>query len=334
LKGAKDKGFQTTGWDFLDGYINIHKKREKGTTDTSPTYIKDIVAGRPIFGHPSCSGGFRFRYGRSRVAGFSATSIHPATMGITNCFLSSGTQLKIEKPTKGCAITSCDSIEGPIVKFRNGSVRKIKTFEEAKRIYNEVEEIIYLGDILFPLGDVINRNYELLKPGYVEEWWELELRAKLKEANQEIKISKSDVGLEQAKELSKKYGIPLHPRYIFYWSQIKLEDFFWLLDWLIEMVFTEGKIVLPYSKSVRDKFKDAKRALELAGIEHDVVLDNVVIDEDAEALLENLGIKSRNLVDLKEEIEKIIRENKNRKNDFIHDCHIPTETTGAHGLTQ
>jgi len=127
LKGLQAKGFIISDWKFLDEYLVIHKKREKGAVDTSPTYIKDLVAGRPVFGHPSRSGGFRFRYGRSRVGGFSAASIHPATMGVSNGFLSTGTQLKIEKPTKGCIVTSCDSLDGPTVRFLNGSVKKIKT---------------------------------------------------------------------------------------------------------------------------------------------------------------------------------------------------------------
>ena len=88
LKGAKEKGIVSTGWNFLDEYINLHEKREKGSLDTSPTYIKDIVAGRPVFGHPSRNGGFRFRYGRTRTGGFSATAVHPATMFISNRLLS------------------------------------------------------------------------------------------------------------------------------------------------------------------------------------------------------------------------------------------------------
>jgi len=88
--------------------------------------LKDLVAGRPIFGHPSRSGSFLdFRYGRGRVSGFSASSLHPATMAITDSFIATGTQLKIEKPTKGCVVTPCDSIDGPIVKFFNGSVKKL-----------------------------------------------------------------------------------------------------------------------------------------------------------------------------------------------------------------
>jgi len=140
--------------------------------------IKDLVAGRPIFGHPSRSGSFRFRYGRGRVSGFSAASLHPATMAITDNFIATGTQLKIEKPTKGCAITACDLIDGPIIKLFNGSVKKLKTKEEAKKYYPDTEEIIYIGDILFPFSDLANRNSDLIKPGYVEEWWALELKEK------------------------------------------------------------------------------------------------------------------------------------------------------------
>ncbi len=292
LKGVQSKGFKTTGWDFLEEYLKIHAKRTSGTTDTSPTYIKDLVAGRPVFGHPSRSGGFRFRYGRSRVSGFSATSIHPATMGISNCFLSTGTQLKVEKPTKGCVITSCDSIDGPIVKLKNGSVKKIKDFEEAKKIYHDVEEIIYFGDILFSLGDVINRNYELLKPGYVEEWWNLELKKASKEKLGEILlINPYKINFEQAKEFSEKFNLPLHPEHIFYWSQIDFNQFKELLNWLKQADYNGGKIIFPYNRAEIETYKIGKRALELIGIDHEVTTENVVLEKERSlAFLANLGI--------------------------------------------
>ncbi len=301
LKSCKDNGLKCSGFDWLGDYLTLHKKREDGSENVVATYIKDLVAGRPVYGHPSRSGGFRFRYGRSRTAGFSAVSIHPATMGISNGFLSHGTQLKIERPTKGCVITSCDSIDGPIVKLKDGSVKKLDDFEEAKRLYEDVEEIIYLGDILFPLGDVIDRNADLVKPGYVEEWWRAELEgvggsefgrfAGRMVGGEGETGNGEDISLDRAIEISRKFGVALYPKFIFYWTQISNEDFNNLIRWMNGAVWRSGKLVLPWESLVREKFGKAKRALEILGVEHSVVMDNIVIDGDAKPLLVNLGIK-------------------------------------------
>ncbi|MEK6915212.1 MAG: DNA polymerase II large subunit [Nanoarchaeota archaeon] len=290
LKIAKEKGFKSTGFDFLQEYVDvIQKKKIKGSGegDGVPTYMKDIVAGRPIYSHPGRSGGFRFRYGRARNAGFSATSVSPATMAISRSFLAIGTQLKIEKPTKGCAISMVENIDGPIVKLKDGSVVKPGTLEDAHKIKNHVEEIIYLGDILFPLDDVINRNSPLLKPGYVEEWWSLQL----KNAGGSVR-DLYEVSFDEAIALSKKYSIPLYPKYIYYWSQITYSQFLGLIDWLAHGKQGE-KFVLPYSRSDRERFAVGKRALEIIGCSHSVFLDNIIFNDlDSNALLYNLGISS------------------------------------------
>jgi DNA polymerase II large subunit len=309
LRGAQERGFKATGWEFLEEYIMIHKKREKGSADASPTYIKDLVAGRPVFSHPSRSGGFRFRYGRTRTSGFSAEAIHPATMGITDGFLALGTQLKIEKPTKGCALGICDEIDGPIVKLKNGSVKRIYDYEEARKIYSEVEEIIYLGDILFSFGDVANRNYELLKPGYVEEWWELELKKAANALGEggKVAVDRRKVSLENALDFSKKLGIPLHPNYIYYWREIGYEQFLALLDWLAHGNLVDKKIILPYSLHEKERFAKGKRALELIGCEHAVTLENVVLDAtNSRVLLVNLGLDS-DILNLEKGIDTIIK---------------------------
>ena len=287
ISSLKEKGFKLGAWDFLDEYVKLHEKRDMGETESSPTYLNDLVAGRPVFGHPSRSGSFRFRYGRGRVSGFSAASVHPATMEITDAFIAIGTQLKIEKPTKGCAATVCDSIEGPIVKLFNGSVKKLNNQEEAKKLYPDVEEIIYLGDLLFPFSDLSNRNHNLIKPGYVEEWWNLELMEK--KENKSEKIDYFNVSFAEAVKMSERYKIPLHPKYIFYWTEISKEELLELVEWLKNSKFDE-KIVFPYNKSLQEKYKKAKRALELLGIEHEVVVENVVLsEENSKALLLNLG---------------------------------------------
>ncbi len=281
----REKGFKLSDWDFLDGFIELHKKREVGNADDSPTYIKDLVAGRPIFGHPSRSGSFRFRYGRSRTSGFSAASIHPATMALSDNFIANGTQLKIEKPTKGCATTSCDFIDGPIVKFRDGSVKQINDFDEATRCYKEVEEIIYFGDLLFPFGDLANRNFDLIKPGYVEEWWGLEAEKK------SLKVDDCfEVSFDQAIDFSKKYSLPLHPKYIYFWTQINYESFLDFLRWLSYARINQ-KIILPYSHIEVENFAKSKRALEILGVPHKVTTENVIIDEiNSKALFLNLGL--------------------------------------------
>lgn len=321
-KGVKDRGLVSTGWDYLDEYVERFKMKKKdgGKVEGKPTYIKDIVAGRPVFSHPSRSGGFRFRYGRSRTGGFSATLVHPATMAISNSFLSSGTQLKIEKPTKGCAITVCDEIDGPIVKLKNGSVKKLSDFDEAKKLYKQTEEIIYLGDILFPLDDVINRNYVLLKPGYVEEWWELEL----KKAGGNV-ANKFDVGFEEAVNLSEKFQIPLHPGFIYYWTQIDKELFFSFIDWLGHAEFADGKIIFPWSKADKERFNKGKRALELIGAEHEVTLENVVLsNKDSKSILVNLGFdlvfeKNKFASQFDEILAKIKNSDKEKVIDLIND---------------
>jgi len=287
LNQAKKNGIYSTGFDFLKEYIEIHEKRTLGKdkSNSSPTYIKDLVAGRPVYGHPSRSGGFRFRYGRGRSSGFSAVSVHPATMGVTDGFLAIGTQLKVEKPTKGCAVTTCDVIDGPIVKMKNGSVLYLKDLKEAEKLYKNIDEIIYLGDILFPFSDLLNRNSNLIKPGYVEEWWFQELKEKgLKE-----KINFFSVPLDEAIKYSKDFSVPLHPKYIFYWTEISKEEFSNLLLWLGNS-WIDSKLILPWTKKDREVFSQGKRALELLGVPHEVTIENIVIEEIlSKALLLNLG---------------------------------------------
>lgn len=287
LRRLQKNGFKISDWEFLEEYVALHKKRDEGKkSDSTPTYMKDLVAGRPMFGHPSRSGAFRFRYGRSRSGGFSSASIHPATMAISGGFIATGTQVKVEKPTKGCVTTVCDSIDGPIVKLTNGSVRKIRTAEEARAIYKDTQEIIYFGDILFSFGDVLNRNNTLIKPGYVEEWWGLEL----KKADPQTDVDYREISFDKAMEISEKHSIPLHPRFIYYWTQITYDGLCSLLYWL-ENSHLQGKIVMPYGKEEREQFLEGKRALELLGVEHEVTTENVVIrEEDSKALLFNLGI--------------------------------------------
>jgi len=291
LKKLREKGYKLSGWDWFEKFVELQRnliseKKEKATA----TYMQDVVAGRPIFSHPSRSGGFRLRYGRTRTTGYSAAAVSPATMVILNGFIAVGTQLKLEKPTKAAAITCCDSIDGPIVKLTDDSVVFVKNFEHAKEIKDRVKEIIYIGDMLITYGDFLNRNYPLMPPGYCEEWWAKELE----KAGLQEKLDPRAVCFEEAASISTKFNIPLHPNYIFYWSQISIEQFSEILEWIEKARFEDKKLILPYSSKEKEQFRKAKEALEIIGAEHMVTLENVVLSQETtQALFANLGLDEK-----------------------------------------
>jgi DNA polymerase II large subunit len=179
------KEFGMLDWMWMEEYLAIQKaaKAHKKKTDTGGgakimpdyTYIKDLVAGRPVLGYPLRTGAFRLRYGRGRVSGYSAQSIHPATMQILNGYVATATQLKVERPGKAAAMTVCDTIDGPIVKLYNGNVLMLESEAQAKQYKKEIKEILFLGDVLIAYGDFFNRNHILAPPGYCQEFWILEL---------------------------------------------------------------------------------------------------------------------------------------------------------------
>src|SRR3989344_5361837 len=303
------KDFGMERWKFLGDYIALQKKLRakdvsKDDVKIKPdfNFMKDVVAGRPIFTHPMAKGGFRLRYGRSRVSGFSAQAIHPATMCILDGFLASGSQLKVERPGKACVLGSCDTIEGPIVKLKDGSVVFAETEEQAKKVNDYVEEILYLGDLLINYGDFLNRGHVLVPAGYCEEWWQ-----------QEAEHPEKNIDVDTAIELCKK-GKPLHPRYTFHWNDITREQFFSVIDLLKKSAIKDDKIVLPLDYNIKDDVenKDPKRALEILGVPHRVVInEHMIIEGDwAKALLFTLG-------DFNFEPNDNVLEMLNKKNSFL-----------------
>ncbi len=303
------KDFNLDHWRFLDDFLKLQKKikaREevkKESEDNSKikpdyTYIKDLVAGRPVLTHPLRTGGFRLRYGRARNTGLSSNAIHPATMHMLNNYIAVGTQIKMERPGKASALSLCDTIEGPVVKLKDQSVLLLNNSEEAKKYVKEVEEIIFLGDILISYGDFFNRAHPLVPCGYNEEWWmrEIEKRVKKKfngdidKASEfaEVKIDKImldpfNVSFSNSYKLSKKLKVPLAPRFTYHWKDINKEQFISLISWLRKGAIKEDKIVLPFIYDVDSALKDTdpKRVLELLGVPHKVVgKEHVVIEGD------------------------------------------------------
>lgn len=298
-------------WIFLEDFVKLQKEiKSKGTVKKDSnvkiapdyTYIKDLVAGRPILGHPLKTGAFRLRYGRARTSGFSSDAIHPATMYILDSYIAIGTQLKSERPGKATTISSCDSMEGPVVRLKDGSVVLVEDIETAKKINKEVVEIIFAGDILINYGDFLNRAHILAPVGYCEEWWALELEKALGE-NKTLYEGllknpiKTKVPAKEAIVLSQTYKIPLHPRYTYHWNDLTKEQFKSLVEWLQHAIVKPDKIIIPfnYDQRTTPKETDPKRALELIAVPHKVVTgEYVVIEGDwAEGFKISLGFYSK-----------------------------------------
>ena len=334
-KWSKDFGLEQ--WSFLKEFIDLQKRVKSKTSlefkeKIVPvfTYIEDLVAGRPVLTHPLATGGFRLRYGRCRTSGYSAAAIHPATMYIVNRYLAIGTQLKVERPGKATAISACDSIEGPIVKLNNGSLVKINTVNDAKKVLDTIQEILFLGDIMFSYGDFYNRAHQLLPPGYCEEWWSLEVEhatvdlfgtldtEKLSELleipNTELRNFLTKPLLfkpttQQSINISKKLKVPLHPSYTYHWKTISADNLLMLVDWMHSMDFlSENNLI---NKIILKLDEAPKRILELLGVEHLVVNNEFVVieKENAIALSVSLNIKER---DDTKKIKRIIEDNKEK----------------------
>jgi len=294
--GVWGKEFNLDQWLFLEEFLKIQKKakavggKSASAEKLAPdyTYIKDLVAGRPVLGYPLRSGGFRLRYGRSRVSGFSAQSIHPATMYVLNQYIATGTQLKTERPGKAASMTSSDLLEGPIVRLNDGSVLRLETLDDAKRVQSQVKEIIYLGDVLISYGDFLNRAHSLIPVGYCEEWWVQEVQKSLDSGTKIESVPKERVELilkdyhlvipsaKEAVSIANETKTPLHPFFTLYWSQVSLDDLKRLFLWFDKAkVFTNDsgveKIVLPVS--------DAKRVLEVLGCPHLCINEEFVVIE-------------------------------------------------------
>ena len=303
--------FGLEDWNFLQEFVILQKeikaKQQPTKKGISPifTFIQDLVAGRPVLTHPSAFGGFRLRYGRCRTSGYSSCSIHPATMWILNKYIAIGTQLKMERPGKATALTACDTIEGPIVKLKNGNVVLIDTEAKAKMHADSVKEILFVGDILISYGDFFNRAHPLVPSGYCEEWWVQEAEKAMTDlfgSDDFGKLSKltnvDETTLHNiirnytnvipdasaAIAISNALEIPLHPHYTYHWKGIQKEDFSEFLKWMEKgRAEKDGNKII---KIVLEKNDFGKRMLELAGIPHLFVNNEFTVIEsnDAEIL--------------------------------------------------
>src|SRR5918996_1693036 len=191
------------GWDWLN---DLKGAIQTGDDDDAAHHrMSEVITGRPVLSMTKKIGGFRLRYGRCCNTGFATVGIHSVV---------------------------------PIL-LNHGIVVQVSTVDQATKIRSRVDKILYLGDILISYGDFLENNAQLLPASYVEEIWALQLHSKLltlsssdfsiEKINNErlIQLSKDPFTtfptVEEAFEISKKFDIPLHPKYSFYWDSINID---------------------------------------------------------------------------------------------------------------
>ena len=302
-------------WAWLEAYLKLQKARKTevskpqrtaGTVQPDYTFISDLVAGRPVLAYPLASGGFRLRYGRARNSGYSCVAISPATAAILNGFIATGTQLKLERPSKSAAVTICDSIDGPIVKLDDGSVLYLESDIKARELAPKIAEIIYLGDLLVSYGDFLDRAQPLVPAGYCEEHWAAQLSNAIiaHYGRLDLSTAATELGLDEPKfkswlsgsrptvwealKLAAFFKIPLHPKHTPFWASIGSQELLGLLRWLGAGRFElDGRGQLSKAEL---PMSGQKRVLEIIGLPHSVVDGKIIIEaEHATALLACLG---------------------------------------------
>jgi DNA polymerase II large subunit len=316
-KWGKDFGLEHWAWieDYLELQKEIHSEgdendeesdedKEKEKYTASGKYLGSLTAGRPVFAHPGRKGGFRLRYGHSRTNGLAAVSFHPATMEITERFISIGTQLKTEYPMKGTVGTPCDSIHPPVVRLENGDVIKVETREKARELEDRIEKILFLGDMLVAYGEFVENGKKLLPSPYVSEWWEKELQQALEE--QDVKLGKSFGNKtptpQEAFKISDTLNIPLHPRYQYHWAETTPEYFKRLYNEINQgqIQKQESKkcleqILVQHKKTENDEIQVAKPDLKVlkkllkTSENHKQELENLEKGEDIRSFVQKIS---------------------------------------------
>lgn len=283
LKITKKAGLD---WAWVEKLVKV-TKQDSSKIEIKPTskYMDEIVAGRPIFSYPMRPGGFRLRYGRTPFTGIAAKAIHPATMVMLDEFPAIGTQLKVERPGKGCIVTPCETILGPTVKLKNGSVKNVTTEEQARILAPLTQEIIFLGDLLVNYGDFSKANHLLVPSGYCEEWYYQELKAA---GVQKTLPEAGALTAPEALKLACEQGVPLAPQYTYFYHDLEPRELKKLAEWLCT-----GRAVFEWFefKQLRAPLAPAKRVAELLCVPHEVEENEVVFDANhGLALATSLGL--------------------------------------------
>ncbi|MEM2841982.1 MAG: DNA polymerase II large subunit [Thermoproteota archaeon] len=288
------KKLDMPGWDWL---------LEVKAISHEPIYMEKILIGRPFLSSSNAFGGLRLRYGRSRTTGLAAVGIHPMSMYVVNSFIAIGSQIRLDKPGKSSSVVPVDSLEPPIVKLKDGSVVRIDNEALYFKYKDSIEKILFLGDILISIGDYIENDAKLDRPGFCEEWWAAEVDFSVKntfksldEASAFVEIPtvkleafiKNPLSMrptfEEALKISYRLKVPIHPYYLDFWERATAKQAFLFLNKLKQLgrKNLEGYIELPLEPEI-------KEFLELLCVPHRILGNSITIGAPSMFLLEKLS---------------------------------------------
>ena len=278
--------YKLDGWEWLKD-LQGAVQTSNNAGDAATKRMKEVIAGRSVLSMPNKLGGFRLRYGRACNTGFAAIGIHPVVAEILNHTIVVGTQIKTDVPGKGATVAFVDTIETPTVLLDNGNVVKIRDVKHGIELKGKIKKILHLGDILVSFGDFLENNTQLVPSGYVQEYWEEELKHKIQSASSEyqakattfLRISPS---AQQAIQLSLECGVPLHPKFLYFWDMITVKD---LKELSKPSAVSETTIHYPIK---------TKEILEILGTPHKLKQEGVVLEGD-EAVVFNCLLFKNNI---------------------------------------
>ncbi len=320
LKTSKKLGLN---WNWLEKLIKVEKTSE-GTFELKPStkYLEGLAAGRPVFGYPFVPGGFRLRYGKGRNTGLMAKAINPATMYVLEEFIAVGTHGRLERPGKSLQFFPCSTIDGPIVRLKNKNVIAIDHVTTAKKYKDDIEKILFLGDLLIDIGDFRKSGHPLLKNGFVEEEW----FALIKHLYKKEELDKRAFEICEefyrhpdpytAVAISLKYKIPLFPHYLFYYDLLTIDELIILIKEIrnSEKIFEDVENSSPKNKYLED-LKDIFEKIDIFKITkptENIVSVKINHTPEIKKILEKIGLVHKYL----EEENKILIE-KNQAYPFL-----------------
>ncbi|MDG7030584.1 MAG: DNA polymerase II large subunit [Nitrososphaerota archaeon] len=284
-----------TGWEFL-AQIKGGTQQTTNETEKAGAHFDEVISGRAVLSMPRSKGGFRLRYGRSINTGLSTIGIHPAVATLLDYPVVTGTQVKVDLPGKAATIAFVDSIEGPTILTKDGSVVRVNTVAQAEEIHDALSKVIDLGDVLISYGDFLENNKPLQPSPYVSEWWTQDLaRALARIPGADGLLAAAGLALERARALaasptifptaaeaiaiSRSLGIPLHPFHTPRFDRVSPSD----LAGLRKSAKTEGHTVV-----VDAEVPHTRWILNTCLIEHTMEEGTAVVRGEAALILRAL----------------------------------------------